>query len=90
MPRKTLSAHLRKTGPGTGGRNWERDKQICAEKKETGMTNEALAKRFALSHERIRQILDQGERDDKAGRTRWMSTAERRAEVQKHWRRDSA
>ena len=65
--------------PGTGGR-----------KKETEMSNEALGKRFGLCAERVSQILRQNERDERAGRTRWMSTAERRAEAQKHWGRGSA
>jgi hypothetical protein len=83
MPRKTLPAHLRKSGPGTGGRNWDRDLEICAVKKATGATNTALGKKYNLSRESIRHIIWIGERNAAAGRTRWMSTAERRAEIAK-------
>jgi transposase len=79
MPRKTLPAHLRTHGPGTGGRNVERDRKICA-LKATGLTNEAIGKQFGISRERVRNVLDAAERDAKAGRTRWMSAPERRAE----------
>jgi transposase len=79
MARKTLPAHLRKSGPGTGGRNVERDRQICA-LKATGLSNEGVGKQFGLSRERVRNVLDAAERDAKAGRTRWMSAPERRAE----------
>jgi hypothetical protein len=81
MLRKTLPAHLRKSGPGTGGRNWDRDLEICAVKKATGATNTALAKTYNLSRESIRHIIATGERNAAAGRTRWMSTPERRAKV---------
>jgi hypothetical protein len=82
MPRKTLPVHLRTHGPGTGGRNVERDKQICA-LKATGLSNEEVGKHFGLSRERVRNVLDTAERDAKAGRTRWMSAPERRAEFWK-------
>ena len=88
MARKSLPAHLRKSGPGTGGRNWDRDLGICAEKKETGATNVALGKNYSLSPEMTRCIIDTGARNERAGRTRWMSVAERRAEVRKE--RDGA
>jgi hypothetical protein len=83
MARKSLPAHLRKSGPGTGGRNWDRDLAICAEKKETGATNVALGKKYGLSREMIRCIINTGARNERAGRTRWMSVAERRAEIRK-------
>jgi transposase len=82
MARKTLPAHLRKSGPGTGGRNVERDKQISA-LKATGLSNEAVGKQFGLSRERVRLVLDNAKRDARAGRTRWMSVAERREESAK-------
>ena len=78
MARKTLPAHLRKSGPGTGGRNVERDKEICA-LKATGLSNVVIGKRYNLSRETIRGVLFRAERDAAAGRTRWMSAAERRA-----------
>ena len=81
MARKTLPAHLRKSGPGTGGRNVERDKQISAPK-ATGLSNEAVGKQFGLSRERVRLVLDNAKRDARAG-TRWMSVAERREESAK-------
>jgi DNA-directed RNA polymerase sigma subunit (sigma70/sigma32) len=62
MARKTLPAHLRKTGPGTAGRNVERDKKICA-LKATGLSNEAVGKQFGLSRERVRNILDRAARE---------------------------
>jgi DNA-directed RNA polymerase sigma subunit (sigma70/sigma32) len=62
MTRKTLPAHLRKHGPGTGGRNVERDKKICA-LKATGLSNEAVGEQFGLSRERVRNILDRAARD---------------------------
>jgi DNA-directed RNA polymerase sigma subunit (sigma70/sigma32) len=62
MARKTLPAHLRKSGPGTGGRNVERDKKICALKTTTGLSNEAVGKRFGLSRERVRHVLDAADR----------------------------
>lgn len=80
MPRKTLPAHLRKSGPGTGGRNVERDKTICA-LKATGLSNDAIGKRFNLSRERIRHVLLQAKWDAAAGRTRWMPASERREEI---------
>jgi hypothetical protein len=83
MSRKPITIHLRKSGPGTGGRNWDRDKEICALKAATGMSNDKIGKRYKLSRERIRLILTQGERDKRAGRTYWMSAAERRTEMAK-------
>jgi hypothetical protein len=82
MPRKSIPAHLRKSGPGTGGHNWDRDKEICA-LKATGMSNDAIGKKYKISGERVRQLLLQAEFDKRAGRTRWMSAAERRAEIAK-------
>ena len=61
MARKTLPAHLRKSGPGTGGRNAERDKKICA-LKATGLSNEAIGKKFNRSRETVRKVLDKAER----------------------------
>ncbi len=87
MTRKTLPAHLRTRGPGTGGRIVERDRQICA-LKTTGLSNEAIGKQFGISGERVRNVLDAAERDARARRTRWMSTAERRAENAKLWAGD--
>jgi transposase len=83
MSRKSIPVHLRKSGPGTGGRNWDRDKEICALKAATGMSNDAIGKKFNVSRETIRHVLNQAERDAAAGRTRWMSVAERRAEMAK-------
>ena len=82
MQRKSTPAHLRKSGPGTGGRNVERDKEICA-LKASGMSNEAIGKRYNISGERVRLVLLHAKWDAAAGRTRWMSAAERRAEVAK-------
>jgi hypothetical protein len=83
VARKSLPAHLRKSGPGTGGRNWVRDLKICKLKKATGATNTALGKQYNLSRETIRHIIATGERNTAAGRTRWMSTLERRIEAAK-------
>jgi hypothetical protein len=83
MARKTLPPHLRKSGRGTGGRNWDRDLAICAERKTTGATYAALGKKYGLSHEMIRCIINTGERNEREGRTRWMSVAERREERRK-------
>ncbi len=83
MARKSLPPHLRKSGPGTGGRNWDRDLTICAEKKATGATNVALGKKYGLSRETIRHIINAGKWNERLGRTRWMSAPERRAEMQK-------
>jgi len=83
MSRKSIPVHLRKSGPGTGGRNWDRDKEICALKAATGMSNEAIGKKYNVSRETIRHVLDQGKRNAAAGRARWMSAAERRAEIAK-------
>jgi hypothetical protein len=82
MPRKSTPAHLRKSGPGTGGRNVDRDARICA-LKATGASNEAIGTQFNLSGERVRQVLWHAERDAAAGRTRWMSARERREEIAK-------
>lgn len=82
MARKTLPPHLGQSGPGTGGRNLERDREICA-LKATGMSNQAIGKQFNLNRERVRQVLQQAKWDAAAGRARWMSTAERRAEAAK-------
>ena len=82
MARNSIPVHLRKSGPGTGGRNWDRDKEICA-LKATGISNDAIGKRYNLSRERIRQVLQDAEFNKAAGRTRWMSAAERRAQMAK-------
>lgn len=79
MAHKSLAAHLRKSGPGTGGRNWDRDLAICAEKKATDATNVALGKKYGLSAEMIRHIINTGGHNEREGRTRWMSAPERRA-----------
>jgi transposase len=83
MTRKSIPVHLRKSGPGTGGRNWDRDKEICALKAATGMSNEAIGKRYNVSRETIRGVLRAGERYKRTGQTRWMSTPERRAQLGK-------
>jgi hypothetical protein len=83
MSRKPIPGHLRKSGPGTGGRNWDRDKEICALKAATSMSNDAMGKKLNVSRETIRHVLDRGKRDAAAGRTGWMSIAERRAEMAK-------
>lgn len=88
MARKSLPAHLRKSGPGTGGRNWDRDAEICAFKASSNMSNDEIAKKYKMSRERVRQILWTGERNAKQSITRWMSAAERRAEMWKE--RDAA
>jgi transposase len=80
MSRKSIPVHLRKSGPGTGGRNWDRDKEICALKAATGMSNDDIGKKYNVSRETIRHVLDQAKRDAAAGRTRWMSVAKKRAE----------
>ena len=87
--RESIPAHLRRSGPGTGGRNWDRDLAICAEKIATGATNVELGKKWGLSRETIRIILITAERNRHAGRTRWMSTTERRAEAAKERQRAS-
>jgi len=51
-----LPVELRKTGPGTAGRNVHRDARICARRAE-GLTLDAIAKEFGLSRERIRSIV---------------------------------
>jgi len=56
-----LPAHLRKTGPGTGGRLVERDTKICARRSE-GLTLEEIGREFALSRETIRQVVRRGPR----------------------------
>lgn len=53
MSRKPIPVHLRKSGPGSGGRNWDRDKEILALKAATGMSNQAIGKKYKLSRERI-------------------------------------
>jgi hypothetical protein len=78
MARKSLPANRRKSGPGTGGRNWDRDAEICALKARTKMSNDEIGKKYKMSRERVRQILSTGERNAKQGITRWMSTTERR------------
>jgi Sigma-70, region 4 len=78
MSRKSLPTHLRKSGPGTGGRNWDRDAEICALKARTKLSNDEIGKRYKMSRERVRQILSTGERNAKQDITRWMSTTERR------------
>jgi hypothetical protein len=52
-----LPAHLRKSGPGTGGRNVERDAKICA-RRDGGLTYEAVGREFGLSRESVRQIVE--------------------------------
>jgi hypothetical protein len=79
MSRKSIPVELRKSGPGTGGRNWDRDLAICAEKKESGATNVALGKKYGLSAEMIRHIINTGARNEREGYTHWMSAPERRA-----------
>jgi hypothetical protein len=88
MSRKSIPAHLRKSGPGTGGRKWDRDQEIYALKASTGMSNEAIGEKYNLSGERVAQVLRAAERNKQMGRTRWMSTAERRAEIAKEQRND--
>jgi transposase len=83
MTRKSIPVHLRKSGPGTGGRNWDRDQEISALKASTGMSNDEIGKRYKLSRESIRLIVSRVERDKRLDRTRWMSAAERRAEFLK-------
>jgi|HubBroStandDraft_6_1064221.scaffolds.fasta_scaffold97183_2 Sigma-70, region 4 len=78
MARKSLPAKLCKSGPGTGGRNWNRDAEIFALKARTNMSNEEIGKKYKMSRERVRQILSTGERNVKQGITRWMSARERR------------
>src|ERR1700761_6591772 len=78
MSRKSIPVHLRKSGPGKGGRNWERDKEICALKAATGMSNDDIGKKYNVSRETIRHVLNEGKRNAAAGHTRWMSVAERR------------
>jgi hypothetical protein len=78
MVRKILPAHLRKSGPGTGGRNVARDTEICALKANTNMSNDEIGKKYNMSRERVRQILFTGERNAKLGVTSWMSVRERR------------
>jgi hypothetical protein len=83
MARKSLPADLRKTGPGTGGRNWDRDAEICTLKARTSMSNDEIGKKYKMSRERVRQILSTGEHNAKQGIARWMSAPERRAEFRK-------
>jgi hypothetical protein len=57
MARKSLPPHLRKSGPGTAGRNAERDAKICALAAD-GMKYSQIAKQFpSITAERIRQIV---------------------------------
>jgi hypothetical protein len=80
MPPKSTPVHLRKSGPGTGGRNVERDMKICA-RRAGGALLETIGKEFNLSRERVRQVIWAAERDAATGRTRWMSARERREAI---------
>ena len=76
---KSLPAHLRKSGPGTGGKNWDRDLAIRALEASTDLSNEEIGTKYKMPAERVRQILWTGEHNAKRGITRWMSAPERRA-----------
>ena len=52
-------------------------------KATTRLSNETIGKQFNVSRETIRHVPDQAEVNRCAGRTRWMSVAERRAEIAK-------
>jgi hypothetical protein len=64
-PPMALPPRLRKSGPGTAGRNIERDRAICA-LQANGLTFTALGLKFGLSRERVSKIV----RDDKRRRAR--------------------
>jgi hypothetical protein len=64
-----LPAHLRKTGPGTGGRLIERNAKICARAAEGALQKE-IASEFGLSHTRIGLIVRHQKRLDKID---WLS-----------------
>lgn len=49
MSRKSLPADYRKFGPGTDGRNWNRDAEICALKARTNMSNDEIGKKYKMS-----------------------------------------
>jgi hypothetical protein len=61
MPRKFVPVHLRKHGPGTAGRNKERDVKICR-RRRAGISFDKLGVEFKLSRERVRKIVRASER----------------------------
>jgi hypothetical protein len=79
MSRKLLPPEQRKTGPGTGGRNVARDAEICALKKTTKLSNEAIGARYSINRETVRVVLNAGERNTREGIVGWMSAPDRRA-----------
>jgi len=79
MSRKSLPPEQRKSGPGTGGRNVARDAEICALKKSTKLSNEAIGARYGINRETVRTILNAGKRNERDGIVGWMSTSDRRA-----------
>jgi Mor family transcriptional regulator len=50
-------ARLPKSGPGTGGRDAERDAKICA-RRDGGLTYEEVGREFGLSREKVRLIVE--------------------------------
>jgi hypothetical protein len=56
-----LPAHLRKSSPGTAGRNIKRDINIWT-LRANGLTLDALGRQFGLSRERVGQIVRKDER----------------------------
>jgi Sigma-70, region 4 len=65
MARVILPAHLRNHGPGTAGRNKERDALIAA-RRAKGESFAEIGKALRLSGERVRQIVQQAKWDAQA------------------------
>jgi Mor family transcriptional regulator len=66
----SLPAHLRKSGPGTAGRNEARNAQICA-LAANGETYAAIGRKFQLSGEQVRLIVGRAkQKSERDARTR--------------------
>ena len=73
MPRRFVPAHLRKHGPGTAGRNEERNARICV-RRTAGVSFEQLGQEFKMSREQARLIVRRAEwraAKNKAIRAKW-------------------
>ena len=70
----SLPAHLRKTGPGTAGRNEKRDAQICTLAAQ-GLSYAAIGRKVGRSGERIRLIVREA-----------TGKADRNARIRAKWR----
>lgn len=59
----TMPAHDRKSGPGTAGRNVERDAKICARRNSVPKVSfDDLGLKFGLSRETVRLIVRRHDR----------------------------